>query len=644
MRRSPTRRAALTVGLLAALSACDLTQFCPAEEIQPRGNLDRLADMVLVTPPGQEDPARSFLVLANPEIEQLRIYDAFDGAFLFAPNVFFPLSIRTGPATRQLAAPARVSSRVVALDGALSRLLLVRTVDEAEEPAWTVVGEVPTAPAPADVAVVAEGERLRAFVALPDESAVQVLSIDPETAEATEVARIDLGEGSRPGAVSVDPTGATLVVADAALPSLALVRTDELTVTRLDVGAPSSQVVTGRVDVGDGLAPVALALLRGANAVAAVRLFREGFREDRYALLGSVELPAVPAAAFVPDAGEGETAVPVCCGAIAGVASPTGAVTPTAAWGAVVTATGSLLYVRLDGLVELIDAVEGQPSPVAEGEEFIAPEGGGGDALRPTLATEAIENYGVPPRVPFFPPDLTYTFTYEGTPPGAADVDASFADGTVTVTGGGPTLEARGVDEGDLIVVETAGRGGTCPEEVEGVIQGLEGNTFTLQQLSSLEVACLEQGGGFTFTAFATGDLLVESSEAGFLGRVFLPPPDEGAAVVEVPGLRFSITASPQGLPLRGSQLVVPISQNLQPVGIELSQEAIPNAAQVGFESAALLATSMAGGEILVEVPAEQDGDPSVERVRRMWLATGAGLLLEMNQAENDIDDVLRLE
>ena len=50
--------------------------------------------------------------------------------------------------------------------------------------------------------------------------------------------------------------------------------------------APAAELSAGIVDVGDGLAPVVLVLSRDANEVALVRLFRAGFREERYAVLG----------------------------------------------------------------------------------------------------------------------------------------------------------------------------------------------------------------------------------------------------------------------------------------------------------------------------------------------------------------------
>src|SRR5690606_274121 len=83
---------------------------------------------------------------------------------------------------------------------------------------------------------------------------------------------------------------------------------------RIDVGGPTGPVATGRVDPGDGMAPVALVGHREDNELAALRLYRPGAREDRYALMGRTEVPAPAEVLYVPDQlREGGPEPTVCC-------------------------------------------------------------------------------------------------------------------------------------------------------------------------------------------------------------------------------------------------------------------------------------------------------------------------------------------
>ena len=87
------------------------------------------------------------------------------------------------------------------------------------------------------------------------------------------------GTPAEPGDVVVDAGGDTVVVADNALPVVhtidrASIAAAAAAVVDLDVGGPVSRLAVGVVDIGDGLAPVVIALRSDANIAVAIRLFR----------------------------------------------------------------------------------------------------------------------------------------------------------------------------------------------------------------------------------------------------------------------------------------------------------------------------------------------------------------------------------
>ncbi|MFZ9889164.1 MAG: hypothetical protein ACO3JL_16840, partial [Myxococcota bacterium] len=187
---SARRRRGWSLGAaLLALAGCDISN-CDDTPPAPSGQLDRIADLALVTPPTDGEP-RSFLIAANPEIQQLRIFDVLEQRFVAAPNLYFPLSARTGPATSRLTVAPNEPRYVLALDtaGDVLQLLSVETnviIDEdTVAPAFTTIGLFPTGRAPSDIAAWRD-ERLGllALVTLPAASAVQVLALDVDAGTA----------------------------------------------------------------------------------------------------------------------------------------------------------------------------------------------------------------------------------------------------------------------------------------------------------------------------------------------------------------------------------------------------------------------------------------------------------------------------
>jgi hypothetical protein len=644
-------RAALAL-LLASLTACDIGQTCDQEPPTPAGDLDRIGDAVLVSPPPSSGDfgQRSWVVMSNPEIEQLRVFDVLERQFVRAPNVFFPLSLRTGPATRRLSSVRGDATLVLALDASDDTLSVVTVTPHQQlregelSPDFRVAHVAPTGRAPGDVAALRTDDALLAFVTLPDEGALQVLSIDVAGDTSSELARVDLGDGAHPARVDVDPTGDAVVVTDARLSSIAIVRVDDLALDRrIDVGGATGPVAIGRVDPGDGLAPVALVARRDAPELAAVRLRRPLFREEPYALIARLEIHDFAAALHVNDAAR--AAPSACCDIPSNAPEGVLGDTPTFAWGSFVGTNGIQSYVLFDGarggewtgtrvqprppsargLMRLVSYDE--PAPFVATAEWQPAEEGD---PAPSITVAPVDNLGDPPLMPLHVQTQTLTLTYEGTPPGGNNRRATIAlDGDrwqVTVNPDSVAFDQRDVRDGDVIQVDTANVGGTCPSAVGGPISDLDENTFYLDDLSDEHAACVAAGDEFRFTLFAADSFLVALEGHGYRGR--LPRSDVGQSL-EVPGWVVTITAL--AAPTRGSKHTSELSQGFLPLENDLARP--PDFQVDGFGTLGLLPSAIISGA--VEVRDSDTGDIVPKAV--MFVATGTGALLEMEEGEVDV-------
>jgi len=649
--------------LACALASVGATgNFCDDDQVEPaQGNYDRVGDLALVVTDPSADLPRGILVVANPEMEQLRFYDTLDRAFIRAPNAYFPLSVRTGPSTSRLAVARHDPTRVYALDSAIDEILIVRTVAEGDRPAFSVVGSVLTGRAPHDVDVVLAGEGLLAFVSLPDAGAVQVFAIDPVNGTGVERAFIDLGPTSAPAGLAVDAIDDVVVVTDGSSSRVALIRVDTLAVERfIDVGGPTFDVAMGRVDPGDGLAPVALVLRRDVDEIAALRLYRPGYREDRAVLLARAEMPEPIESAYVPDQGRASaiTGSTVCCPGV-GVDSEA-----TLAWAAVVSTSGVLYYVRLDGRRDESTLASGPKGLLRLVDENVAPPGFAGsggvlnpntapgvwfpapdDGNRPVLTISPVDNFGTPPTTPLFPIGLALDLEWEGVVPGGRDRRGTFTSGAVVVVSDGRTLTSRDIRVGDFAVVDTRGRGALCPVDgaLEREVTSVAPDRVTLGDLTADDALCLGGGGEFPLTFHVARAFTARLTSTGYQGRLALDErPDEttplvGEALLSIPALHVSVRAAAGGVPLRASKLIVELTQSIATVGITLSRDA--TSLEAGFGADALLPTALVGGEVSI-----QGIDELTPRaVRRMYLGLGArrGTILELNETETNIDAVI---
>lgn len=641
---------------LQLLSLCSLflvaanCEQCSTVGNPRRGNVDRVSDLVIV----EGIDGHSYAVSANPELLHLRVLDLTEGRFLTGPNRYFPLSVPVGTLTRRLAmARDRVTeaddpTRLYAVDSADDTLYVLRTVEDGSTP-FSVVGALPTGRAPADVAAIrlSDGSTLAAL-SLPDSGAVELIGVDDEGRELSRVLvslEDAFGAGASPDAIEVDPFGRGFVVADGAGGGVATIDVADdgsAVVDRVvDVGGPVSALRGGVVDVGDGLAPVVVALVSdrdGRPAAQLVRLFRPGFVESRVALLGGAELPNLGVDVYVPDARQSAAGVTVCCRGLDAERVDDGEA--TAAFAGVSLADGRLLYLqlaasRIDGLildgdrrvVRFVDDDVAPPAP-PEGidvntDDNLWVPADGGDAFRPTIAFATVDNLGTPPFVPLVRTGTTLLLVYDGELPGVRRARGTWAPGTfqfeATVN-----LENRDVRVGDVaqLIVESPRL--DCDEVIEAAITAVNGASITLAAAGDVDddasisdaenTQCLQGGGDVRVTVLAQGAFVVteDGVARGRLRARVDGDTDDGDATIDLAGVRVSARAAAAGQPLRGSRLALPLDSRVTTMGVNLPSGIL--------SSSALVPTAIVGGTVIIP-DAEVEG--ATIAARRLIMSAG---------------------
>lgn len=599
--------AACALGLLSVAANCEQCQ--EATDLR-KGNLDRAADVVLIT---STLDSHTYAIVSNPELEHLRVFDLTVESFVDSPNGYFPLSIDVGPDTRKLALSADEQT-LFALDGAADTIFVV---DTSNPRAATTVDSIATARAPADIAVVDLGapEDRELWVTLPDEGCVQIFD-----AAGNEIAHVQLtdrdGVRARPSDIVVDPQGESVVVADAAQPVLHVFSrgagADPHAVERVvDVGGSVGGLAAGVIDIGDGLSPVVLALLRDQPVAVAVRLFR-GVAEERYQVLGSAEIPGRPLSAYVPDHRVTKT---VCCRELTNDLEDAGEATDS--WAAVGTADGRVVYlsiVAVDGLVRIFDNDLGE---LAEGEALTSgwvPEAGDEDR-EPASTVEATGAFGDPPFVPLLDPDEQITLVWEGARPGITRARVKPDDGDL-LSESGADFEARGGEIGDVAIIALENPEPGCPAEIEASVTGVQVSRVRVELADPDDEACLTGGGQLRLSLAPAQAFIATDRDGDFLGVVGF------GEELPLSGGDLRLAPSAAGPPEhRGSTLVVPIDAHVAVIDLDLSDAVSFLASDGGgFGQAAILPVAIAGREM--QFPGVELG--TLVTGRRMVIATGA--------------------
>ncbi len=660
-----------TATLLLTTMSCSQCQT----GVDSTGNLDRVNDVVVVQAPD----GVSYAVTANPDLLHLRMLDLTAGRFLQSPNRFFPLS--TPSAAWELAVAVDVEttaedgSRIFGLDSATDTIDVVHTSDSADDEApFTVLSSFATGSAPGDLAALRFANTTVIAVTLPDAGAVEFHAVDDAHA-ATLLTTIVLPAGAHPERIVADPLGRAFIVSDAVVgvlyaiepandgSAVGLVRT-------VDVGGPVGHLAAGVVDVGDGIAPVVLALRTDIAAAMVVRLFRPGFPEDRYALLGGAELPRLGVQAYVPDVRPTAAPLTVCCTALVNQTEP------TSNFAAVTIADGTLLYLqlaaeRVDGLVlggsrravRLVDddSAPAGPTPVRDIDGNVTGvvdvnavadlwvPASGGDDRRPTATFTAVDTFGSPPFVPLWFAASSLLLVYDGGANSelgsAVGLLGTFSDDTfVSDLVSDDDLVVRDVRVGDIARLQPHDGPAGCNSAYRARIVAVDGLSVVVATdgggasdlvLNSDDVAaCLSRSNDVRLTV-EVGNAFAVSHDGRFLQRLAFGDP------VVMPGVHLTMTASAAGPPLSGSRLAIPLDPRVTTRGLNL----ITTGGVL-----AMVPTGLTGGTVVIPDASSDDTTDTIA-ARRMVMTAGAAdtrisvpALFTFDEAEVTITSVERLQ
>jgi len=649
--RSVRRAVLLPLAALSMASTCDQCQ--PPGD--PRiGNVDRVSDVVVIA----AADGHSYAISANPELLHLRVLDLTDGRFLTGPNRFFPLSIPVGTETRRLTTAVDVvtqapdPSRVFALDTADHTVFVVQTVDADEQRTpFVVTAEIDLPGTPADVAALRiNAAATLVAVTIPDDHLVAIFSVD-NAGLAIRLPDVALPEGHLQDVVA-DPFGRAFVVGDAINSTVYALAVDAAAGTvvldrSVDVGGPVGTLAAGVVDVGDGLAPVVLAMRTDTAAAMLVRLSRPGFPEDRYALLGGTELPNLGVTAYVPDARESAAEVTVCCRGLKGETVAAGEA--SAAFGTVTMADGNMVHLQLaadhlDGI-----ALEGDRRIVRLVDDNLAPPGApegvdlntspelwvpavGGDAFRPTVAIATVDNLGTPPFSTLLATGTSLLLTWEGELLRARSLPGVFAPGQqafeATVN-----LGAREVRVGDVARLVPESQRLDCTASFDARILAVSGTTVTLAFegdgvtpfiTTADSTSCLQGAGDVRLTVLAAGAFVVSDGSRS-LGRLSFVG-DASDTALELPGVRLTLTPSSAGRPLAGSKLAVPLDARITTLGVDFG---------AALGASGLIPTAIAGTTIVMPDPASDDATVLIPARRLVLSSAGGSRLATCDEGES---------
>jgi hypothetical protein len=573
------------VPLVTALGCSNLTpqgplaQFCPQDSTAGSGNLERPSSVAIARTGG--DSGTAYAVVVNPDIRQARAVDLTHGLMVPAPAVYFPMAVKLGAYTEDVAVSGD-GTVAVALDASDTQLRFFAVGPVSDHGAWRTVGAlVDVDVRPTGLAV--HGTRADLLVVVSHAGDPTGSLTILRWADGVEVSRSRVEVPGRPSDVGLTEDGAVVVVPDATgsrvtvvevagpvaalpYPDCAEGRGRPCTV---DVGGPTADVAVGSAATfpfGPRY-PVALALRTDKPVVAVLRLqtdLPDVPRQPHDGLEASVWMPRQPVvAALGPDPS------PPCCTGSAFEQHPEALADGGYAYAVVATVDGTLFYLDLGArdatgrrTPRLIDRNPDPPGPwddTAHGPldvnsypgTYQEPGRAAGESstpsLRPVVTMVPTGDAQGDPAVVMQDLSDDYVFTWEGFLPGVswrrAHLPADRSHDGVVQDDWGLGFAAWGVRSGDVVEVfpDDEGEGACrCPVQAPAcasvasmVVTSVEGSRLVVAP-GMAPLDCLRQDRGFAYGVRAAGSFVVNGSGRSF-GRVgFFEP-------VDLPGMRVEL-------------------------------------------------------------------------------------------------------
>ncbi len=551
----------LCTGLLLSGALCDNLDPDPGFK-----NYDRISDAVLLTPPNQEAPAHSFLLSTNPAYEQIRIYDTYRRRFVEADNVYFPLSINTGPATLEIAAPSEDASFLFAFDVQWNQVFVIRTTATEAERAFSHVGDGFSVEPGAQSLETLPGLNGETYVYLtyPSEQLIRQYTVDENGVLQGNVTTISLTGTTPEHLHRLDEISLAMTSYDDH--RVFIIRPFENDVVSIPLIQSAAQITSGYLDLGQGEEQVLIATLSDGHTLAAIARAPETSRRAGLRLLGYTELQHAVGQVYIPDNRDDDRQLSprVCCPLITyrnNTSEPFLKDEATKAWATVFHNNGTMSYLRLDG------PRYGQPEDAIQ------------TLFRPLDINDEI-------------PGPTETFIEEPiwrTPDGQNNSL--------------PLIDWMSIDNF-----------GDTPYHGLRHLGRFIHLTWNVQ-------ANGEPTSSASFTVY--------DSELGHTADAWQ---DDSFIYLERPGLRIRISLANQGSWAPGTTLTIPLAADVTPLTLDIAAFNPASRNALGF--GATLPTQAVGGEI--NILTNSNSEPTAV-VRRIFVTTEAGQIMEMNETETNL-------
>lgn len=312
---------------LAALTGCNDKQPFLASD------LARASDGVVVKCEPFAGQDHRCLVFSQPWSRQLRVWDLTDNAIVPSPVGLFPLAIKVGPSTGLMRNHPELDYSY-ALDTVEGRLYVISNKFMGDKASFSTPRVIDLAHKNiSDFSFIsgANGQKIIAY-SVPSKQLISYVVIDPGTGlQDTTVNIPDFEPGKlalplvfRPQMMAVGADKNTLILSsvDAALNQVAVLAQGAMTL--IPIGGPTLKIAAGRMNVGQGLENIAIALRTDIYEAVVISL-----DSTPQAVIGRFSFDTLPVQIYIP-----EQPVASCCG---GVTS----------WAIVVDAYSKLHYLDL---------------------------------------------------------------------------------------------------------------------------------------------------------------------------------------------------------------------------------------------------------------------------------------------------------
>ena len=503
------------LGCQTGVPAGPLSTFCPQDSSAGSGNIDKPSGVALAIKTRGDGTVNAYAISVNPDVRQARAVDLTAGLMVPAPNVYFPMAVKLGSFTQDIA----VSSDghvAVALDAQDQDLRFFGVGGAAEDDTtWKRMGDGVSRLPPRASGLAAHGPKddLRVVVSHAGDPVGALTLVQWSNGNVQRRSRVDVG--GRPTGVALSSDGKLAVVSNAdgglwvldleadwdafPAPPFASCATD-VRPCMLDVGGPTSAVTVGMAPgrPGDGapLYPVALALRSDKPAVTVVRLkfapspllggaaWVERMRAPVDRVEATVMLPRFGAVVALAPVG-----APACCSGVPFSLEPEALAQGGFAYAVLALVDGGVAYLDLDArdavgrrTPRLIDTNATPPGPIrlescAQLDVNTSPDnyrepgvetGEAGSGNRPIFVWEPASDVAGDPPVVTQSLSEDYLMRWEGSLPTTRGRSLQATNGqlvqnVVTDTQTGFDLVAAGVRPGDVVDLPPQ-EGCSCPD------------------------------------------------------------------------------------------------------------------------------------------------------------------------------------